>query len=163
MKTNLAIDSSSHDEYDAFRFPRSGDTLSVDQRLHGLHEPDLVLIPFRSKLEDLFRSNRSVTLKVAGCVFVCLCGVATAVLGWRQKIEWNWLGWGVVVVTVTLLGTLAGFALVLKDVIERRVSDGERVHVLLRAYFTYGPKSVLLWFVTSIVVILLITIITLSL
>ncbi len=45
-------------------------------------------------------------------------------------------------------GSLIGFFLALKDLVQERLSSGQRVNLLLRAYFAWGLGSLLLWSVT---------------
>lgn len=54
-----------------------------------------------------------------------------------------------------LVGCALGLMLELKDVVERRCAAGQPVNPILRAYFGSQIRSLLLWFVTIIVLTIL--------
>ena len=46
-------------------------------------------------------------------------------------------------------GALAGYCLALKDLVQERRARGQRVHPVLREYFSAGVLSMILWIVTG--------------
>jgi hypothetical protein len=46
---------------------------------------------------------------------------------------------------VAASGGVIGFLLVMKDHVKRRIAGGEQVNLLVRAYFSMGIWSLLLW------------------
>jgi hypothetical protein len=69
------------------------------------------------------------------------------------------------VVVAAVIGMLIVLLLLLRDVVVRRVEQGQRVNPLLRAYFGRGNGCMMLalWFVTVIVATFVVTMILVTL
>lgn len=118
-------------------------------------------VPFRSELEDLFASDKSVVLKLLGGGFVGVIGAVGVVFRENDHPVSKTVK-AAIIVTSAVIGVLAVLLLLLRDVVVRRVDQGERVNPLLRAYFGRGNGClmVFLWFVTVIFATLIVTMLT---
>jgi hypothetical protein len=124
-------------------------------------------VPFHREIEDLFASDKSVALKLLAGAFVG--GIlslrvvlkdpkgGSPALSTSVKIT--------IVVGAALLGVLAVLLLLLRDVVVRRVEQGQSVNPYLRAYFGRGNGCLMvaLWFVTVVFVTFLVTMLTVNL
>jgi hypothetical protein len=52
------------------------------------------------------------------------------------------------VIFAAIVGAIIGFFLALNDSVVERQARGQRVPFILRAYYGWGPVSLILWFVT---------------
>ena len=104
-------------------------------------------IPFQRKLDEIFGSDRSAWLKIAGGILVGLFVAIQSVmrLGKAEDRPTTWRETLIYLLVVPVSGGLIGFLLVIKDRVKRRIAGGERVNFLLRAYFGMGIWSLLLW------------------
>jgi hypothetical protein len=104
-------------------------------------------IPFQRKLDDLFRNDRSIWLKIGGGVLVALYVTVQSIL--RQgKVADRSIVWRVSIISLLVAvagGGLISFLLTMKDRMKQRLANGERVNPLLRAYLCMGIWSLLLW------------------
>jgi hypothetical protein len=109
------------------------------------------------ELDEAFRSDRSIWLKLGGCGFVAVCVVITAMVRSHRRgnagfaLTTNNLA--IAASVAASIGVFLGLVLSLKDVVERRLSDGRRIHPLLRLYLGSRKKSLVIWFFTIIVVV----------
>jgi hypothetical protein len=122
-----------------------------------------VRVPFGRELDDLFKSDRAIWLKMGGCGFATAFVVVTTVL---RGIHTGQLAFAlsgllisILIVTSFGVGAILALALALKDVVVRRITRGEPVSPLLRIYFGMRRRSLLVWFVTAIIATLVITIV----
>jgi hypothetical protein len=120
-------------------------------------------VPFHSELDETFRSDRSIWLKIGGCslvsVFVVLLGVYRGVRRGSLAIELTTpLIVGLAAASVAL-GALIGLALSLKDTVAQRLMRGDHVNPFLRIYFDGETRCVFAWFVTAIVLVLGVTVV----
>lgn len=117
-------------------------------------------IPFRSELDEAFRSDRALWLKVIGAALVAVFVVNLTIF--REDLGFEPSTGMLVVVSLgsALVGAVLGLALSLKDVVENRLNRGRRVHPLLRLYLGSRKKSLAAWFVTVLVVAFIVIIIT---
>jgi drug/metabolite transporter (DMT)-like permease len=104
-------------------------------------------IPFQRTLDDVFRSDRSIWLKIGGGVLVALYVTFQSIL--RQgKVADRSIVWRVSIISLLVAvacGGLISFLLTMKDRMKQRLAKGERVNPLLRAYLCMGFWSLLLW------------------
>jgi hypothetical protein len=120
-----------------------------------------VRIPFQRKLDEAFRSDRSIWLKIGGGVLVALYVTFQSIM--RQgKVEDRSIMWRVTLIALlvaVVCGGLISFLLSMKDRMTRRLARGERVNPFARAYLCMGIWSLLLWcptiFFLGIVLIIL--------
>ena len=104
-------------------------------------------IPFQRKLDEIFRSDRSAWLKIAGGILVGLFVAIQSVmrLGKAEDRPTTWRETLIYLLVVPVSGGLIGFLLVIKDRVTRRIARGERVNFLVRAYLGMGIWSLLSW------------------
>lgn len=102
-------------------------------------------LPFRNELDEVFRGDRPVWLKIAGCAAVAAFVVVATTL--RNQRQGN-LGIELTTQTVVVLGlasagvgAVVGLGLSLKDVVRRRLDRGARVNPLLALFFGTGVRS----------------------
>lgn len=102
-------------------------------------------LPFRNELDEVFRSDRPVWLKIAGCAAVAAFVVVVSILRSRRQGS---LGVDVSTGTIVAIGAASaalgagvGLALALKDVVRRRLDRGGCVNPLLALVFGYGTRS----------------------
>jgi hypothetical protein len=104
-------------------------------------------IPFQRKLDDLFRSDRSIWLKIGGGVLVTLYVAVKSVFP-QEKVADRAMVLRVSIISLLVAlvcGGLISFLLTMKDRMKQRLAKGERVNPLLRAYLCMGVWSLLLW------------------
>ncbi|WP_076351769.1 hypothetical protein [Paludisphaera borealis] len=106
-------------------------------------------LPFRNELDEVFRSDKPVWLKIAGCAAVTGFVVVVSILRSRRQGS---LGIDLTAQAIVALGLASaalgagvGLALALKDVVRRRLDRGERVNPLLVLFFGYGVRSRVVW------------------
>jgi hypothetical protein len=116
----------------------------------------LLPLPFRRELNELFRKDRRVFLKIAGGLFVGAFVAAGAVGKLADVVA------ALFIAAAALVGGLAVCALCLKDVVHRRIAAGEPTNVLLRAYLTSGKISLILWLTTAVLCAIVATYLSLS-
>lgn len=105
-------------------------------------------VPFSRELDEVFRSDRSVWLKILGCGFVS----AFLVVGVAIRSDLQVRGKPLATSTLITLGVLAavagcflGLILSLRDTITRRTQEGRPVSRLARLYFVGGVECVFIW------------------
>jgi len=97
---------------------------------------------------------RSVGLKMAGSALAAVAVVGIAFL-WRRPsrggVRAHWTPALIVgsLIFAAISGALIGYCLALRDLVAERRSRGQRVHPVLRAYFSSGFVSLILWSVTG--------------
>src|SRR5262245_11871071 len=96
---------------------------------------------------------RTVAIKMAGCAAIAAVVVGTSVLwtsahGGEGDAHWTPLAMAGTVLFGAVCGALIGYCLALSDLVLQRRMMGQRVNPLLRAYFSAGLLSLLLWSVT---------------
>jgi hypothetical protein len=116
----------------------------------------LLPLPFRRELNELFRKDRRVFLKIVGGMFVGAF-VAVGAVGKLADIVA-----ALFIAAAALVGGLAVCALGLKDVVHRRIGAGEPTNVLLRVYLTSGKISLVLWLTTAVLCTIVATYLALS-
>ncbi len=121
-------------------------------------------VPFRRELEDLFASDHSIVFKLLGGAFVG--GLFSLRLALKDPktggLDLSTPAKITIVAISAFVGMLVVLLLSLRDVVVRRVEQGQRVNPLLRAYFGRGNGCLMvgLWFMTVIFVTLIVTILT---
>jgi hypothetical protein len=121
--------------------------LYSDEWIASCPTKNLMFFPFRRELDEAFSHDRSIWLKMAGCALV---GILIAVYS-LVRLNQNELTptTAAIVIAVTGFGGMViGIFLSLKDVVTRRMENGEPVNWLLKVYFGLGGWSLLIWFVT---------------
>jgi hypothetical protein len=109
--------------------------------------------PLVDKTKTTDWNVRSVSLKMAGGGLVAASAVgfsALAVTAAPNK-DGSPRTYGLLVGSVLFAGVTGAFlvyCLILRDLVMKRRARGERVHLLLRAYFASGLVSLILWCVT---------------
>jgi hypothetical protein len=123
-------------------------------------------IPFRSEIEDLFASDKSIIWKLLGGAFVGAALSMTVVLKGPQgkAPQMSMTARVIVLIGATVIGALVVLLLTLRDVVARRVDAGLKVNPLLKAYFGRGNGClmVFLWFCTIVVATLIVTMATVN-
>ena len=104
-----------------------------------------MFLPLKKELDEAFRSDRSIWVKLAGCAFV---GLIAGILGVSHLDAKDRTTTAIVfaLLAPTIVGAAAGVCLSLKDVVTRRQRNGERVSPVLRALFGWGIVSLVIWF-----------------
>jgi hypothetical protein len=139
-------------------------SVTFPQEVSGSETPGdrVVQIPFRRKLDETFRGDRSTWLKVGGGVFVALFVTFESVV--RQEMVADratmWRVTLIALLVAALSGGLIAFFLTMKDQVKRRLLRGERVNPLIRAYLGMGIWSLLLWCPTVFFLGILLIIVT---
>lgn len=105
-------------------------------------------ILFHSELDEAFRSDRSIWIKIGGCAFVGTLAGLKGANNLNAENRSSALVVGITIAIPALIGAVLGLCLSLKDVVKRRLNDGQSVNLVLRAYFGWGIGSLLLWVVT---------------
>jgi hypothetical protein len=104
-------------------------------------------LPFKRQLDQLFRGNRSIWLKVGGGVLVALYLTLQSFLRNAKGVDRATIvrvtSIGLVVAVVA--GALIALLLAMKDRMKERLARGEKVNLLARAYLGMGIWSLLLW------------------
>ena len=124
-------------------------------------------IPFQRKLDEIFRSDRSVWLKIGCGVLVGLYffthNLTIHSLTQLEKAEDRSTLWRValfVLLVAAVSGGLTAFLLSMQDRVKQRIARGEDVNFLVRAYlgvgiwslhFCWCPTIILLCFLFAIV------------
>ncbi len=120
-------------------------------------------LPFRGELDETFRSDRSVWIKMAAAALVAdFC----AVLGlWKMRTNdvpiddfLKSLNLGILAI-VAVAGAGTSLLLSLKDVIRRRIDRGDSVNFFLKLYLGMGVWSLVAWFPTGFVLGILVIVI----
>ncbi len=123
-------------------------------------------IPFRRKIDELFRSDKSAVRKMFGGAFVG----AFLFVG----IVWEGAGGGgshlsataktSVIVGAAFVGALVVLGFLLREVVLRRVNAGERVNAILLAYFGKGNGCLMLclWVFTVFFATFIVTLLTVN-
>jgi hypothetical protein len=122
-----------------------------------------VRIPFQRKLDETFRSDRSMWLKIGGGVLVALFVTLQSFMRIGNGAEDRSTMWRVTLIgllVAAVCGGLIGFLLTMKDRVRRRLARGERVNLLVRAYLGMGIWSLLLWCPTIFILGILLIILT---
>ncbi len=121
-------------------------------------------VPFGRGLDEVFRGDRAVWLKVLGCGFVASALVVSVLLRERSGAVAERVGLQVSNPVLAIVGGLSavagcmlGVLLSLKDVVGRTIDEGRTVHPLLRLYFASGFKSLAIWIVTVLGTIMVVT------
>ncbi|MHC5539488.1 hypothetical protein ACYOEI_14820 [Singulisphaera rosea] len=121
-------------------------------------------VPFRREIEDLFASDKSIALKMIAGAFV---GVVVTMGSLFKEPGRGGLTTATpvkvaIAIIAAAVGAIVVLGLSLRDVVVRRVDQGKRVNFLLRAYFGQGNGCLMLalWFITVIVITLIVTIFT---
>jgi hypothetical protein len=109
--------------------------------------------PLVDKTKETDWNLRSTGLKMAGGALVAAGIVGFSALGVTaapgeagSPRTYGLLVGSVLFAAVT--GAFIVYCLILRDVVMKRRSRGERVHLVLRAYFSWGLVSLILWCVT---------------
>jgi hypothetical protein len=97
--------------------------------------------------------GRSVAIKIGGCALITVLIVGFSVLvtrppPGRMRDARTAAFIGGTMLFAAVAGALIGYCLALRDLVDERKGRGERVHLVLRAYFAWGIGSLILWFVT---------------
>ena len=103
-----------------------------------------------SEFDELFRSDKSIWLKAIGAA---AAGGIAAFAAVKKNRD---LGIGLastIVIGGAVIGCIMGVMLSLKDIVRRRIESGETVHPLLKLYLGMRFVSVIVWFVTIIVLV----------
>src|SRR5262245_31181181 len=106
-----------------------------------------MFFPFRRELDDAFSHDSSIWLKMAGCALVGIL-IAVYSLAKMDHKDLTPAGAAIVIAVVACGGMFVGILLSLKDVVARRIENGEPVSLVLRIYFGWGGGSLLIWFLT---------------
>ena len=121
-------------------------------------------VPFGKELDEVFRGDRSIWLKVLGCGFVASALVVSMLLRERSGAAHGQSGLqvsnpvlAIVGVLSAIAGCILGVLLSLKDVVRLRIDQGRAVHPLLSLYFASRFKSLAMWIVTVLVAIMVVT------
>jgi len=121
--------------------------------------------PFRDELNEAYRTDRSIWMKIGGGAAVgAILGIASCVrdrLGGGGQFDIESFAGVMLITGAAAIGAAAGLMLALKDVVQRRIGSGRHVNPLLRTYFGLGVVSLIVWFITAIVVAFAISILTL--
>jgi hypothetical protein len=122
--------------------------------------------PLQSELDDLFRSSRGIWWKVAGGAVAG--AVVTTVLSLKRRQgaqgfdQFSIAEKILVVVGAGIIGAIMAIVLSLKDVVERRIEQGKPVNPILKLCFAFRWVSIVVWFVTIMVIVFAATLILLS-
>jgi hypothetical protein len=110
-------------------------------------------VPFAEKPNGTHWNARSVGLKMAGGALVAAVLAGSSVLettpppGAAPSLRTPGLLVGQILF-FAIAGALAGYCLALRDLVLERRLRGQRVHPVMRAYFSWGVVSLVLWCVT---------------
>ena len=113
-------------------------------------------LPGRSKFEELFKSGKSVWLKMLGGA---LAGGAASCIAIFRAHGQNVGKEGTehfeifFVIGATALGAIVAAALSLKDVVRGRIAEGSKVNPILKLYFGMGCATMAVWGVTAIFIL----------
>ena len=96
---------------------------------------------------------RSVSLKMAGGALVAagIVGISALAVTAAPRDARSPRTYGLLVGSVlfaAVTGAFLVYCLILRDLVMKRRSRGERVHLVLRAYFSWGFMSLIFWCVT---------------
>jgi hypothetical protein len=69
----------------------------------------------------------------------------------RGRIQWTPMTLGGSLVISAVIGALLGYLFVVRDLVAERRSKGQRVNLVLRAYFNSGFISLFLWIGTGVI------------
>jgi len=105
------------------------------------------MIPFRKQIEEVFRSDRSIWLKMTCGAFVGAM-LALFILSHAEAGEFPLAAIVTLLVMYAALGAILGICLSVRDLVRRRISDGKPVSLPLRMYFNWGAVSGVIWTVT---------------
>ncbi|HWE36635.1 MAG TPA: hypothetical protein VG406_08715 [Isosphaeraceae bacterium] len=120
-------------------------------------------IPFRDEIDDIFRGDRALGLKMgAGAGVAAFVVVVSLVRGIRdgrlEGVELSETTIAVVGAISAVVGAGLVLLLSLKDAVRRRLDDGRPVHRLLRLGFGMGRWSLFFWFLTAFLVTMVVTV-----
>ena len=110
-----------------------------------------MLLPLKKEIDHAFRQDRNLPWKLLGAVVVGLSASLHILLDPVAGPAFQACAIGATV----LLSILVVLALSLKDVVRRRIGNGDPVHPLLRLYLASGKASLALWIGTVLVTTLL--------
>ena len=108
-------------------------------------------VPFNRELDDPFRSDRAIGLKMLGCGLVSTFCVIAEVLKNTDSPAMDVMKpaqWAFLIAIVPTMGASLGLVMGLKDTVVRRLDSGEPVARLLKVYFGMRVFSLLAWFAT---------------
>ncbi len=118
-------------------------------------------VPFQNELDETFRSDRSIWIKIGGCslvsIFVVLTMFFRGVQSGRLDIPMTTTRYVVMAVILGVLGAICGLLLSLKDTIAHRIDRGDSVNKILRLYFGRERLSLVVWFASALVLAMLVT------
>jgi hypothetical protein len=124
-------------------------------------------VPFQNELDEVFRSNRSIWLKIGGCSLVSIFIVLTGTFRFaRQSSIQIQLSTSLLVILSLIsgvLGAILGLMLALKDTIDHRLDRGDSINPILRLFFGSGKQSLLVWFVSILFAAFVVTVVGASL
>ena len=112
-----------------------------------------MLLPFSKEIDHAFRQDRNLPRKLLGAVVVGL----SFGLGSIAHPGASPLFYACATAATVLVCVVGVLALSLRDVVRRRMSEGESVNPLLRLYLASGKLSLALWAGTAIVASLLLS------
>ncbi len=69
----------------------------------------------------------------------------------RGRIKWTAATLGGSLIISAMIGAMLGYLFVVRDLVAERRSKGQRVNLVLRAYFNSGFISLFLWILTGLV------------
>jgi len=117
-------------------------------------------VPFKDEIDRAFQQDRNLPRKLLGAVVVGLAvGLGSALHAHPDERLVATLIYCTCMTGGSVLACVAGvFVLTLKDVVQRRIRDGETVNPVLRLYLATGALSLAMWFGTVIVATLLVCI-----
>jgi hypothetical protein len=112
-------------------------------------------VPFSKEIDQAFRQDRNLPRKLIGAVIVglsvgCVLVVRSSHNDRRGPRPFVYA----CVIGLTIVAcVLAVFGLSLRDVVRRRMHDGEHVNIVLRLYLASGLMSLILGIATAIIII----------
>ena len=96
------------------------------------------MLPFRSELDEVVRGDRSIWAKMAACAAVTTAlvigGLVKMTGDEHLNVELSAPLVAACVIGSSVAGAGLALALALKDVVRRRVGEGERVNPILRVF-----------------------------
>jgi hypothetical protein len=104
-----------------------------------------MLGPFHNELDEVFRGDRSIWLKIGGSAFVCASG---ALLHFNADPKATIAFELAMIAAMAVIGAVIGLMLSLRDVVRRRLAAGKPVNLLLRLYLGGGMGTLLGWILT---------------
>ena len=110
------------------------------------------MIPKFSEFDELFRSDKAIWLKMLGGAAVAgMLAVVSVVKSHQRRAANEGIGTAAetfIVLGATALGSIIVLALCLKDIVRRRLDNGQKVNRILKLYLGMRWVSLAMWFFT---------------